>query len=250
MSTVVRTEYDSWCDVVVHGRPQPIGPLSQTRISTLITRRDRGASRGLFRRIIDGVREFLAPAREAEEVYETRSDSITTGDSPLWAQEVDPDFEYALALVAISQGDHRSAVTHLRSIEYPDLGHFELEEYYVVLASSLIELGDADAALSAVFEYADAEMAVSAIPFLPRSLQLLGALSGFVIMEDEIAEAAVDHYLDHVDLSEAAPHAVMIKVFYLKASQRRGDADELLESARAANPDVDWESLGGGQDAE
>ena len=64
------------------------------------------------------------------------------------------------------------------------------------------------------------------------------------------AEAAVDHYLDHVDLAEAAPHAVMIKVFYLKADQRRGDADELLQRARAANPDVDWESLGGGQDAE
>jgi hypothetical protein len=243
--TLIRTDYESWADIRVGSRINTIAPLSTTRVSTFLHSRANGTSQGFLRRLFAGVRNFLAPRQEEEELFETRSDDLSRNDDPLWAQEVDPDWAYAQALEALREADFRSAVDYLRMVEYPELAPFDLENYYVNLSYGLMRMGDSEAALRAAFGYHGVWPSVSGAEHLPERLLILSSLSAFTIMEDEIAQAASDAYLARVDLEVASPQVVMVKVYLLRTESRSEEADALLAEAIEANPHQDWAALAG-----
>ena len=244
-SSVIRTDVDSWADLIVTGRLATIPPLSTVRVSSFMRTRNP-SSVGFLGRLIDGIRSFLRPEPESEEEYADRAENrADAGPGIQWELDVDPCEAYESAVSAMEIGDYRTAVQELRSIEEP-YGNpvFTLEEYYVQLTYALAELGSHEAALQAAFEYVAAEPSPARVASLPRSLQLLCALSGFVITEDDIARASVDAYLRGTPLSEASPQAVMVKAYYLRLDRRSREAQNLVDDAIQANPDADWAALG------
>jgi tetratricopeptide (TPR) repeat protein len=244
-SSVIRTDVDSWADLNVGGRPATIPPLSTVRVSSFIRTRSP-SSVGFLGRLIDGIRSFLRPEPESEEEYADRAENrADAGPGIQWELDVDPGEAYEKATAAMEVGDYRTAVQELRSIEEP-YGNpiFTLEEYYVRLTYALAELGSHEAALQAAFEYLAVEPSPTRVSGLPRSLQLLCALSAFVITEDDIARASVDTYLHETPLSEASPQAVMVKAYFLRLDRRSREAQDLVNDAMRANPDADWATLG------
>lgn len=243
-STVLRTDYESWLGMEVAGTTYEVAPSSTTRVTTFVTDRRRQAGAGLLGRLLRGIVDSLAPPEEDVADFGGRASDAGFPNSigSLFVVDIVPDEEYSAGRQALEGGDYRTAVDHLRRIEYPEDGTFSLTEYYVSLSYALLGLGDFDAAVRAAFDYALEEPSPENVPHLPARLQLIVAIGAYYAGDDRLADRASADYVRKLGLEEADPQAVAVRIRLLRETDR-AQAGELERAARSANPDVDWDVL-------
>lgn len=240
--SVIRTDYESWAYLSIDGDEFTVAPNSRTPVSSFVSERRRSKGGGFFSRILRELTRSLTPPEQEELVAGGRaSEAVDSGTS--WVFDVDPNAMYEEALADIEAGEFEMAVESLRLIEYPSDGDFEIEDYYVNLAYSLMGMGDFHAAMSASFEYALADPDPDNADLLTTRLQLLGGISAYYSGEDQVASSMLDAYLEKEPIETASPEAVAAYYLLLDDSGRSAEARRLLQNARRAQPQVDWDEL-------
>jgi len=241
--SVLRTDFDTWATILVQGQEFEIAPRSESGVSAFLAQRVRASRPGLIARLIRSIGNSLAPPEEDVADFGGRASEAATADQyGGFITDVNVNDEFAEGVEALERGDYREAVGHLKRIEYPEEGDFDLEEYYVQLTYALLGLGDFDAALDAAFEYQLVEPSVADVDGLPPRLQMLAGIGAFYAGDDRIAERAAGQYIGAVGLKGADAEVIAIRIRAMRERDRRA-ADSLERRVRRERSDVDWDSL-------
>jgi tetratricopeptide (TPR) repeat protein len=241
--TVLRTDFDTWMTIQVQGQEFEIAPRSESEVSAFIAQRKRADRPGVIARLIRSIGNSLAPPEEDVADFGGRASEAATADQyGGFITDVNVNDEFADGVEALEAGNYREAVDHLKRIEYPEEGDFDLEEYYVQLSYALLGLGDFDAALDAAFEYQLVEPSVADVEGLPPRLQMLAGIGAYYAGDDRIAERAAGEYIGSVGLKGADAQVIAIRILATRERDRRA-ADSLENRARRERSEVDWDSL-------
>ncbi len=238
-SSVVRTDYDSTAVLQIAGEEVTVAPLTTTPVQTIVARQSRGGLRSFVGRLLEGIASSLSGRPSEEVAVAGGRASEYAGSGSTWSFGQDVDALYEDAITAAEEGDHQRVVELLRLIDVPDEGSFDVEDFYVQLAFSQMQLGDFYGALNTAFEFAYVEPTPAGTEYLTSRLQLLAGISAYYVDRPMVAAAALDRYLKD-GVQGAAPEAIRVRLELHQAAGEETEGWILREAAQRAYPGMDW----------